>query len=117
MSHARRTRRDREPFTQLFLHLASERPLRADDILVRMVVRMVRRMLGPQLGEHRIALLRRHACELLAELDDVGCGRAGAALGECQLAPLAQHDRQENQQRRRDDGDRRREQTTEQRFR
>ena len=58
------------------------------DAVVRM--RVVGRMIGAQLRQHRIALIGRQARELLADLDDARRGRAGAALRERQLAPLAQ---------------------------
>ena len=97
-----------------------ERTLCGGEVLVhafvRMSVVMPRPMLGPQLRERGIALLRRQAREFLADLDDVGRSRARTALRERQLAPLAKDDRQQDQQRHDHDGDSRREQAAEQRF-
>jgi hypothetical protein len=82
-----------------------------------MIVRTSRRTIGAHLLQYRISLVARHAGELLAQLDDAGRSRTRTALRKCQLAPLAQYDRQQHQQGRRDNCDRRSEQATEQSFR
>ena len=97
MAHASRTRGNREFAAQLLLHLAGERTLceRRCSRCMRSCIVSRARPIGPQLCEHGIALLMRQARELLADFDDVGRSRAGAALRERQLAPLAQHDSQQ----------------------